>query len=398
MRANTPQGSVVFAWWDYGYWITALGDRRTLADNGTQNSTQIAVIAQTFLSNTTFVIPTLKRYNVSYVAIFITPGGQSSSGGGQSYQGFGEDGKWYWMARIGNGTLWNYQNHNYKILFLEKSNPQAQTSTYYRVIQDATTGKTVSNDTITDNNEPNDATMLGWMMTKGTLQSGGTTSPFDSYFTEVFHSSNNYVLLFQASYPSPAELNLVHINGPVKLGQNVSFSGNLTDADGNPIPGQKVGLEFLDPNGQWTALDVVTVTPDGLFNGTWTPTIPGNYTIRAEYPGISGRYFDTTTQPQGLEVQPNTVALTLSASKTSVSAGQTVTLTWTMTPLVKDANITLSYSSNNQTSAIGIIPMTSPTMNYTWTVPVSGTITITASWTGNDTYGPAQATVVINKK
>ena len=73
MRENTPPSSVVFAWWDYGYWITALGDRRTLSDNGTQNSTQIGMVAQTFLDNATFAIPTLQRYNVSYVAIFITP-------------------------------------------------------------------------------------------------------------------------------------------------------------------------------------------------------------------------------------------------------------------------------------------------------------------------------------
>jgi dolichyl-diphosphooligosaccharide--protein glycosyltransferase len=397
MRANTPQGSVVFAWWDYGYWITALGDRRTLADNGTQNSTQIGVIAQTFLSNTTFAIPNLRRYNVSYVAIFITPGGSSS--GGQSYQGFGEDGKWYWMARIGNGTVWNYQNYDYKVAFLQRSNPQAQTSVYYRVIQNATNGKTISNDTITDNNEPNDATMLGWMMSKGTNQAGGTTSPFDSYFKLVFHSSNNYVLLYQASYPSPAKLNLSHINGPVRLDQNVSFSGYLTDADGNPLSGyQQVALEFLDPNGQWTPLNIVTVSPDGLFNGTWTPTIPGNYTIRGHYPGQTGKYFDTVTQPQQLEVRSNTVTLELTASKASAPEGQTITLTWTMTPLVKDANVTLSYSmGNNAYNVIGIFPMSSQTMTYAWTVPTSGSLTVRVSWTGNNTYGPAEAVLGINK-
>ena len=35
LHDNTPQSSVVMAWWDYGYWITALADRKTLADNGT---------------------------------------------------------------------------------------------------------------------------------------------------------------------------------------------------------------------------------------------------------------------------------------------------------------------------------------------------------------------------
>ena len=88
------------------------------------------------------------------------------------------------------------------------------------------------------NNNPNDATMLGWMMSKGTLQAGAPSSPFDTYFSEVFHSSNNFVLLFKASYPSPGTLNLAQIK-TTTLGQNVRFSGNLTDTDGNPISDRK---------------------------------------------------------------------------------------------------------------------------------------------------------------
>jgi hypothetical protein len=401
MRANTPQGSVVFAWWDYGYWITALGDRRTLADNGTQNSTQISVIAQTFLDNSTFAVPNLRRYNVSYVAIFITPGGTSQSGQG-TYQGFGEDGKWYWMARIGNGTVWKYEGHNYTVIFLVRTNPQAtqaqNSQTYLRVIQDTTTGKQISNETITANNIPTEQTMLGWMMSKATLQAGAPNSPFDTYFTAVFHSTNNYVHLFKASFPSHATLKLAQIK-TATVGQKVDFSGNLTDLNGNPISTGRVQLEFLDPSAQWTTLQTVGLLSDGSFSGTWTPTIPGNYTIRAHFvPATQGTYFDEVTQLQRVEIRFNLVTITLSASQTSVSAGQTVTLQWTMSPFVKDANITLSYSINNQTSRIiGIFPMSSPTMTYSWTVPLSGRFTIAASWTGGGSYGPASAILVMNK-
>ncbi|HDY74420.1 MAG TPA: hypothetical protein ENH51_04845, partial [Euryarchaeota archaeon] len=31
---NTPQDSVIVSWWDYGYWIQALGKRRTIVDGG----------------------------------------------------------------------------------------------------------------------------------------------------------------------------------------------------------------------------------------------------------------------------------------------------------------------------------------------------------------------------
>jgi dolichyl-diphosphooligosaccharide--protein glycosyltransferase len=393
MRANTPQGSVVFAWWDYGYWITALGDRRTLADNGTQNSTQIGVIAQTFLSNTTFAIPTLKRYNVSYVAIFITPSSQGS------FQGFGEDGKWYWMARIGNNTAWNYEGHNYKVVFTEQTDLQTRTSTYFRIIENATSGKSMANDTVTESNEPNTKTMLGWMMTKAT-QSGTTSSPFDDYFTIAFRSTNGYVLLFKASYPSSVKVTLGHVKSTVARGQPVQFQGNLTDENGNPIVqgSPQVALEYLDPTtGQWTTIQTVPVY-NGAFNYTWISDITGNYAFRAHYLGLQGVYFEAQTEPQPISITSTTVNLTLAASQTKVAVGRTVTLNWTMDPFVENANVTLAYSTNNKTyTTISTFVMTSPSMNYTWTVSVSGTFSIMVSWTGNSNYSPARAVLVMNR-
>ena len=34
MKHETPEDSVVMSWWDYGYWILDLGDRRSVVDNG----------------------------------------------------------------------------------------------------------------------------------------------------------------------------------------------------------------------------------------------------------------------------------------------------------------------------------------------------------------------------
>ena len=190
MRLNTPPSSVVFAWWDYGYWITALGDRSTIADNGTQNSTQIGMIAQTFLDNITMAIPNLQRYNVSYVAIFITPSGSTAGG----YQGFGEDGKWYWMARIGNNTVWN---NKYQITFkVTSTNPQTGASDYARIVTDSKTKTVVGNDTITTSAQLNADSMLGYMMTLSTSNTQTTPSP---YFTQVFTSTNKFVYLFKVN-------------------------------------------------------------------------------------------------------------------------------------------------------------------------------------------------------
>ena len=50
VRENTPKDAVIAAWWDYGYWISTLGERKTLADNATLIDWQIVKIASTLFS------------------------------------------------------------------------------------------------------------------------------------------------------------------------------------------------------------------------------------------------------------------------------------------------------------------------------------------------------------
>jgi dolichyl-diphosphooligosaccharide--protein glycosyltransferase len=390
MRENTPQGSVVFAWWDYGYWITALGDRRSLADNGTQNSTQISIIAQTFLSNSTFAIPTLQRYNVSYIAIFITPSG---SGSQTSYQGFGEDGKWYWMVRIGNNTMW----HNYKVIFVEKTT-QAQsatatsTATYYRLIMNGT--HVFSNDTVADSNNLNGNSILGYMMNTATSQTTGATS---AYFKQVFSSTNHYVFLFKVNYPAGTEIKVRPIRTPLTYGENETIKGNLTDTNGNPLgtPLSAV-LEYSSDSGQtWNTIDTILVSANGAFNYTWVPN-GGKYLVRIHFLGTEAVYAESTSEPQALDVKKANLAITLTASTTAPAVGQNVTFFWRMKPFVEDANLTLSYTTDNSTFVkIKSLTATSPSMNYTWKVTVSGTFRIIITYGGNENYNPTNASVIL---
>jgi len=50
LKENTSEDAVVASWWDYGYWITTVGERKTLADNATLIDWQIRKIASTFMS------------------------------------------------------------------------------------------------------------------------------------------------------------------------------------------------------------------------------------------------------------------------------------------------------------------------------------------------------------
>jgi dolichyl-diphosphooligosaccharide--protein glycosyltransferase len=100
-RSNLNSGTVVCAWWDYGYWLTLLGNVTTLADNATINSTQIENIGFIFMANETKSLEMLKRYNAEYILVFTTLGlSQSQSGVAVTEARYGDEGKWMWMAKI----------------------------------------------------------------------------------------------------------------------------------------------------------------------------------------------------------------------------------------------------------------------------------------------------------
>ena len=92
---------VVSSWWDYGYWLTILGNVTSLADNATINQTQIENIGFTFMANETYSPKMLRVYNAKYVLVFTTIYTDGS------WAGYGDEGKWTWMARISGNTNWD---------------------------------------------------------------------------------------------------------------------------------------------------------------------------------------------------------------------------------------------------------------------------------------------------
>jgi len=50
---STPPGSLIIAWWDYGYGISVPGGRASAADGSTLNNTQIGIVGLILLSGTT---------------------------------------------------------------------------------------------------------------------------------------------------------------------------------------------------------------------------------------------------------------------------------------------------------------------------------------------------------
>ncbi len=111
-KTNAKPTDVTVMWWDYGNWLSDLGNVTSLADNTTVNGTQIANIGFAFMANENQTMNLLSTYGqdrVKYIAVFIVLGvSQASSSSGSSSSntyitfpyGYGDDGKWIWMARI----------------------------------------------------------------------------------------------------------------------------------------------------------------------------------------------------------------------------------------------------------------------------------------------------------
>ena len=126
VRTETPTNSVVVSWWDYGYWFAVIGNRTTVVDNATLNSTRIQQVGQMLMSNVTqaaTIARSMGGGRPTYVAIFITGSIYpltSSTGATTSYYllqvptsggltaGGGDESKKQWFIRIGNLTESNY--------------------------------------------------------------------------------------------------------------------------------------------------------------------------------------------------------------------------------------------------------------------------------------------------
>jgi dolichyl-diphosphooligosaccharide--protein glycosyltransferase len=102
IKANTPEDSVVAAWWDYGYWITTMSDRTTLADNFTVDHNRITKIAQTLLSPPDIAWNNLQEMEADYIVVFAV-GQRIDQGQGEPVyllSGGGDESKKQWFMRI----------------------------------------------------------------------------------------------------------------------------------------------------------------------------------------------------------------------------------------------------------------------------------------------------------
>ncbi|MHA1726194.1 MAG: STT3 domain-containing protein [Promethearchaeota archaeon] len=106
MENNLEGDDVVACWWDYGYWITPIGNVTSVNDNATVNSTRIGLTGMGMMqTNEIYSARAFKRLKADYVLVYF----------GFFISGFaGDEGKWQWMVRICNDNYEIYKNKGWE--------------------------------------------------------------------------------------------------------------------------------------------------------------------------------------------------------------------------------------------------------------------------------------------
>ena len=111
LKNNTPEDSVVASWWDYGYWITTLGERISLADNATVSTKQIQKIATMFLSSPDRGWEILQELDADYLLVYVASVRITDEGVEPVLyllQGGGDESKKQWFMRIAEEPVARY--------------------------------------------------------------------------------------------------------------------------------------------------------------------------------------------------------------------------------------------------------------------------------------------------
>ena len=111
IKNNTPKDAVIASWWDYGYWISTLGERASIADNSTLNTNIIQNLAKMLLSSPDQAWKMLTEMQADYVVVFVSGQRLAVDNDDQALyvlRGGGDESKKQWFIRIAEESLPKY--------------------------------------------------------------------------------------------------------------------------------------------------------------------------------------------------------------------------------------------------------------------------------------------------
>eukprot|EP01116_Phalansterium_solitarium_P018505 TRINITY_DN4918_c0_g1_i1.p1 TRINITY_DN4918_c0_g1~~TRINITY_DN4918_c0_g1_i1.p1 ORF type:complete len:703 (-),score=173.10 TRINITY_DN4918_c0_g1_i1:149-2257(-) len=104
LNFNTKDDARIMSWWDYGYQISAMGNRTILVDNNTWNNSHIAQVGKAMASSEENAYAIMRELDVDYVLVIF---------GGLTGYASDDINKFLWMVRIAGSTDPNIREADY---------------------------------------------------------------------------------------------------------------------------------------------------------------------------------------------------------------------------------------------------------------------------------------------
>jgi len=104
LNYNTAPDARVMSWWDYGYQISAMGNRTILVDNNTWNNSHIAQVGKAMSATEDVAIKIIRQLDVDYILVIF---------GGLTGYASDDINKFLWMVRIAGSTDPNVKEADY---------------------------------------------------------------------------------------------------------------------------------------------------------------------------------------------------------------------------------------------------------------------------------------------
>jgi asparagine N-glycosylation enzyme membrane subunit Stt3 len=309
LNYQTPPGSVVVSWWDYGYYISYVGNRTSVDDNATSNSTQIAWVGLGFMEpNETASLQVFKRFNAQYALVYF---GFMQSGLG------GDEGKWTWMLKIAadsfaaNGSI-KVSDYDNTTSGGDVVQPLFFNSTLYRLMfnGEPSTAATASPTPIVGSLEQGMVYTMGFSVAQGLSTKVFPAVHPDATTLSTLNSQ------FSSQYGQYGYENVPTIDsyGPMFFQQAFVSSNHLVKIykiDYTPL--NMIGNLALNVNATHVYTNGTAIITTENIGASSTPPIPFNY-----YTDSSGRQLQGTVWLNG----------TQQASFQTISIWNSTTLSW----------------------------------------------------------------------
>lgn len=169
-------------------------------------------------------------------------------------------------------------------------------------------------------------------------------------------------------------------------GATVKLSGTINVT----APNARVTIWHKVGTGTFANLTTVTTNSSSMYTYSWTSSGAGTHQFKANWTG-SVDYLGAESTAVSVTVTKASSTITVIASPTSVTVGENVTLSGTITPIRANVNVTITSG----TTTLGTVKTgTDGTYTFQWKPTAQGTYQITAAWLGDDTFNSATSTAI----